>query len=147
MLSQSHLIGSERRSCDHLIGSERRSCDHLPSKQAVAGSSPVSRSSFYTVALEVLHRPLYRKRAVMSKRDGGFFHGPKASNGHLPSFSGTHYFTRNRTHGSVFPTLFLHSWEVSITVPRCFRLRFWKQKRIALHRWTGTISHEASLFL
>src|SRR5215467_15098770 len=84
MLSQSHLIGSERRSCDHLIGSERRSCDHLPSKQAVAGSSPVSRSSLYTVALEVLHRPLYRKRAVMSKRDGGCFHGRKASNGHLP---------------------------------------------------------------
>jgi hypothetical protein len=35
-----------------------QSVEFLPSKQAVAGSSPVSRSPSYTVALEVLHRPV-----------------------------------------------------------------------------------------
>jgi len=70
------------------VASWRRERDTLPSKQAVAGSSPVSRSLFETVALEVLHKPLDRKRAVMTDRAGGFFMGRKGSNGHLPSFSG-----------------------------------------------------------
>jgi hypothetical protein len=64
--------------------------EFLPSKQAVAGSSPVSRSFLYTVALEVLHRPFQRKRAVMTKRDGGFLVPHKVFNGHLPSFFGNH---------------------------------------------------------
>ena len=40
------LIGSYSQS----IPSERRSCDTLPSKQAVAGSSPVSRSYLFNYA-------------------------------------------------------------------------------------------------
>jgi PAS domain-containing protein len=56
-----------------------------------------------------------------------------------------HYFTRNRTRGSVFPSVFLRAWEVPTIAPRCFRLLFWQQERIALGRWTGTISHEAGL--
>src|SRR5215470_14939016 len=67
-----------------------QSVEFLPSKQAVAGSSPVSRSTSSTAALAVLHRPQIRKRAVMTDRDGGFFPGRKASNEHLPSFSGNH---------------------------------------------------------
>src|ERR1700680_2712960 len=65
---------------------------------------------------------------------------------HLPSCQSAHYFTRNRTHGSVFPSVFLRVWEVPTIVPRCFRLLFWQQERIALGRWPGTISHEAGLF-
>src|SRR5713226_3858643 len=38
-----------------LIASERRSCDRLPSKQAVAGSSPVSRSNLFITSLK--HSP------------------------------------------------------------------------------------------
>jgi hypothetical protein len=44
-----------------------------------------------------------------------------------------------------FPSVFLRAWEVPTIVPRCFRLLFWQQERIALGRWTGTISHEAGL--
>jgi hypothetical protein len=79
-------IGSYRQP----IPGERRFCDTLPSKQAVAGSSPVSRSTSSTVALEVLHKPLDRKRAVMANRDGGFLLPQKVFNGHLPSFSGNY---------------------------------------------------------
>jgi hypothetical protein len=64
----------------------------------------------------------------------------------LPPRGRAHYFTRNRTHGSVFPSVFLRAWEVPTIVPRCFRLLFWQQERIALRRWTGTISHEAGLW-
>ncbi len=37
--------------------SERRSCGNLPSKQAVAGSSPVSRSTIYIVSLLAGEKP------------------------------------------------------------------------------------------
>src|SRR6266566_1801990 len=64
--------------------------EFLPSKQAVAGSSPVSRSTCKTVVLKVLHKPFQRKRAVMTYEKDGFLFGQKVFNGHLPSFSGKH---------------------------------------------------------
>ncbi len=75
-------VGSHSRS----IPSERRWCDTLPSKQAVAGSSPVSRSPSETVALRWFHRLTYDKQTVILFRYGGFFLCQKVSNGHLPSF-------------------------------------------------------------
>ena len=57
--------------------------EFLPSKQAVAGSSPVSRFFFKTVSLEALHRPLYDKQAVMMIREDGFVCGQKAYSDHL----------------------------------------------------------------
>jgi hypothetical protein len=86
MLSQSHFMAGWRRFCDH-----------LPSKQAVAGSSPVSRSTSSTVALEVLHKPLDRKRAVMANRDGGFLLPQKVFNGHLPRLALADKSVRNLT--------------------------------------------------
>ena len=53
--------------------------EFLPSKQAVAGSSPVSRSSSEAAFLEVLHKLLDGKRAVINRRDGGFLCLTKAS--------------------------------------------------------------------
>jgi hypothetical protein len=64
--------------------------EFLPSKQAVAGSSPVSRSTSSTVTLEVLHRPLEDKRAVITYGNGGFLLSQQAFNGHLPSLFGKH---------------------------------------------------------
>src|SRR5215472_624123 len=56
-----------------LISGSNSVVEFLPSKQAVAGSSPVSRSKADTVTLKELHRPLQRKQAVMAQRDGGVF--------------------------------------------------------------------------
>jgi hypothetical protein len=47
-----------------------------------------------------------------------------------------HYFTRDRTRGSDF-SLFLRASGAPTIVPRCFRMRFWQQEWMALHRWTG----------
>jgi hypothetical protein len=58
--------------------------------------------------LNVLHRLLDEKQAVMTHGEGGFFMDEKAFNEHLPWFLGTHYFTRNRTRGSDFPPLSPH---------------------------------------
>jgi hypothetical protein len=46
--------------------------------------------------------------------------------------------------GRISP-LFLLASEVPTIVPRCLRLLFWQQERMALPRWTGTISREADL--
>jgi hypothetical protein len=51
----------------HFITSERRSCDSLPSKQAVVGSSPVSRSTFYIVSLQAGEKPPGDNQAVLGK--------------------------------------------------------------------------------
>ena len=56
------------------------------------------------------------------------------------------YLTRNRTRESDFPPLFPRASEVPTIVPCCFRLLFWQQERIALGRWAGTISREATFF-
>ncbi|MBO0793623.1 MAG: hypothetical protein J2P36_22095 [Ktedonobacteraceae bacterium] len=61
-----------------------------PSKQAVAGSSPVSRFSCETAVLNALLKPLGDKRAVVANGEGGFLFDEKAFNGHLPSCSGNH---------------------------------------------------------
>ncbi len=61
----------------------RRSCDHLPSKQAVAGSSPVSRSTETTVSLGELHTLFEDKQAVMKARAGGFVVCENASSDYL----------------------------------------------------------------
>jgi hypothetical protein len=47
--------------------------------------------------------------------------------------------------GRISP-LFLRASEVPTIVPCCFRMLFWQQERLALRRWTGTISREAGLF-
>ena len=70
------------------IPGERRSCDTLPSKQAVAGSSPVSRSLSETVFLQTLERLLQEKRAVKALGQDGSLLPQKLFNGHLPSLSG-----------------------------------------------------------
>jgi hypothetical protein len=46
--------------------------EFLPSKQAVAGSSPVSRSTEPTVSLGTLHTLFEDKQAVMETRADGF---------------------------------------------------------------------------
>ncbi len=61
--------------------------EFLPSKQAVAGSSPVSRSTSETVALETLGKPVRGKLAVIPIREGGFFVPHKVFNKHLPRIS------------------------------------------------------------
>ena len=43
-----------------------------------------------------------------------------------------HYFTRNRTLGSDFPSFFLNASAVPTIVPRCFRMLFKQQQRMAL---------------
>src|SRR5260370_42191765 len=60
----------------------------LPPTRVAGFARPFSRSFYKPAALEVLHKPLDRKRAVMTDRDGGFFMGRKGFNGHLPSVSG-----------------------------------------------------------
>src|SRR5260221_11876585 len=47
--------------------------------------------------------------------------------------------------GRISP-FFLRPLQVPTFVLRCFRTLFWQQERIALRRWTGTISREAGLF-
>ncbi len=64
--------------------------EFLPSKQAVAGSSPVSRSTVETVSVQALDRPLHKKQAMKAPGRGGFLVPHKAFNEHLPSFSGKH---------------------------------------------------------
>src|SRR6266567_3097629 len=73
MLSQSQFIGSGRRSCDY-----------LPSKQAVAGSSPVSRSFLYTVSLQALLEPVENNQPARGKAEDGFAFGKNARSDILP---------------------------------------------------------------
>ena len=47
--------------------------EFLPSKQAVAGSSPVSRFHFLIVPLRLGQKPLHTKQAVSSQRGAIFF--------------------------------------------------------------------------
>jgi hypothetical protein len=75
--------------------------EFLPSKQAVAGSSPVSRFSSTTVVLKELHRPIHRKQAVKTDEKDGFLLAQKAFNDNLPSVSGKHLFRFPRTNKSV----------------------------------------------
>ncbi len=60
--------------------------EFLPSKQAVAGSSPVSRSFPSTVYLDGPGKPPDGKQAVVPFRGDGFFMCQKAFNEHLPCF-------------------------------------------------------------
>ena len=53
-----------------------------------------------------------------------------ASGSHLVCVA--HYFTRNRTLGSDFPSFFLNASAVPTIVPRCFRMLFKQQQRMAL---------------
>jgi hypothetical protein len=63
--------------------------EFLPSKQAVAGSSPVSRSSSLTVSFLALDRPLHKKQAASKSGRDGFFVAQKVFNRHLPHFAGS----------------------------------------------------------
>lgn len=60
--------------------------EFLPSKQAVAGSSPVSRFFLETVSLDRLVRPSQSNLRKQPPREAVFFLSPKAFNEHLPSF-------------------------------------------------------------
>jgi hypothetical protein len=53
--------------------------EFLLPKQAVAGSSPVSRFSYENVVLGALHKPLDSKRTVRASRSNGFFCGKRCS--------------------------------------------------------------------
>src|SRR6266567_350867 len=64
--------------------------EFLPSKQAVAGSSPVSRSTETTVSLGKLHTLFEDKQAVMKARAGGFVVCENASSDYLPHFRCDH---------------------------------------------------------
>src|SRR5690348_16428752 len=54
------------------MANERRECDSLLGRQAVAGSSPVSRSSLGTVSVQALLEPVWNNRTVMKHAEGGF---------------------------------------------------------------------------
>ncbi len=71
---------------DHSRGSNSV-VEFLPSKQAVAGSSPVSRSSSFIVPFRRLDRPLHEKRAVKVPERDDVYGAQKPFNGHLPSFT------------------------------------------------------------
>ena len=66
------------------MANERRYCDTLPSKQAVAGSSPVSRSTYETVSLEEPLKLFVGNRIVMEVRADGFCARKKAFSDNLP---------------------------------------------------------------
>jgi hypothetical protein len=55
----------------------RRSCDRLPSKQAVAGSSPVSRSIIYIVSLLAGEKAPGDNQAVIWQARGRCFYVQK----------------------------------------------------------------------
>ena len=59
--------------------------EFLPSKQAVAGSSPVSRSKSYTVSLQALLKPSGGNQTAMGNAGGGFCFDAKAFNESLPT--------------------------------------------------------------
>ena len=65
----------------------RRSCDHLPSKQAVAGSSPVSRSRIYIVSLLAGEKPPGDNQAVIWQARRRCFYVQKGVQRHPASFS------------------------------------------------------------
>ena len=75
--------------CPNLCGSNSV-VEFLPSKQAVAGSSPVSRSTEPTVSLGELHTLFEDKQAVMKARAGGFVVCKKTSSDYLPHFRCDH---------------------------------------------------------
>ena len=58
--------------------------EFLPSKQAVAGSSPVSRSKLETVSLEEPHKLFDGNQAVREDRAGGFVLRRYAFSDYLP---------------------------------------------------------------
>ena len=60
--------------------------EFLPSKQAVAGSSPVSRSTQETVSLGKLHTLFEDKQAVMETRAGGCVVCTNACSDYLPQY-------------------------------------------------------------
>ena len=59
--------------------------EFLPSKQAVAGSSPVSRSLHRTVSLQALLRPIGDNQAMKGYDEDGFVFGKKAFKEILPT--------------------------------------------------------------
>ena len=64
--------------------------EFLPSKQAVAGSSPVSRSTQETVSLGKLHTLFEDKQAVMETRADGCVVCTNACSDYLPHFRCDH---------------------------------------------------------
>src|ERR1700694_2006121 len=58
--------------------------EFLPSKQAVAGSSPVSRSPSLTVSLQALLAPVENNQPARGKAEGGFAFGKNARSDILP---------------------------------------------------------------
>ena len=60
--------------------------EFLPSKQAVAGSSPVSRSIVYIVSLQAGEKPLGDNQAVLGKARRRCFYVHKVVQRHPASF-------------------------------------------------------------
>jgi hypothetical protein len=75
------------RSESGFISGSNSVVEFLPSKQAVAGSSPVSRSLSSLVSLKAHDRPLHIKQAVRGYQGGDLVFGQTAFNEHLPHFA------------------------------------------------------------
>ncbi len=97
--------------------------EFLPSKQAVAGSSPVSRSSSLTVALDGPGKPVHGKQAVMAHRDDGFWSHSQASKKYLPLFLARSCLVF-QVLTKVFPSQQGHDHLPFPTCDHLFRLRF-----------------------
>jgi hypothetical protein len=67
-----------------IIADDLRFCEFLPSKQAVAGSSPVSRSTLYIVSLQALLEPLENNQAAKGNARRRFCFGKNACSDILP---------------------------------------------------------------
>ncbi len=102
--------------------------EFLPSKQAVAGSSPVSRSTLETVSLLAHYRPLRGKQAARGSASRRFYVVQKGVQRHPASIWGAHYFTRNRTRGSDFPPFFYAHRKSQPSFPVAFVCFFGSRK-------------------
>ena len=98
--------------------------EFLPSKQAVAGSSPVSRSFQDIVSLQALLTPVGNNQAVKRLASRRCFILQKGVQRHPASIWGAHYFTRNRTDGSDFLLFSPLTSEAPTVVIRCFFAHF-----------------------
>jgi len=66
------------------MASRRCFCDRLPSKQAVAGSSPVSRSLASAVSLQAVYTPVEDNRAAIALQGDIVILGENTCSDNLP---------------------------------------------------------------
>ena len=82
---RSSSLRTPTRKVSKSISGSNSVVEFLPSKQAVAGSSPVSRSTQETVSLQALLKPVGDNQAVKREQGGGFAFGERAFNESLPT--------------------------------------------------------------